>query len=159
MTELTPEVLAGINLLAAQEEIANDEEYEAAMAYAAATEARIFELTVTLQKRLDEHNAQVDAARERYDEIANRLKSALYRQHAICEQYLMDKGTEPPEPAKKYTWSAEVFNLSDLVSAAAINPEYMEFLLPNQTKLNARARKEKSTMRVPGVVAIRREKS
>lgn len=68
-------------------------------------------------------------------------------------------GTGTGDKEVKYTWAAEVFDLKDLVGAAAINPEYLEFLLPNQTKLNALARKNKSTMRVPGVVAVRKEKS
>lgn len=158
MTNLTPETLQGI-VGSAREEITTDEEYQAAMAYISAISERLVALESSFQAKMEAHEEEVLAIKHRHHEITSRLKATLFSQRAICEQYLMDKGLEEPTLELKHTWAAEVFDLKDLVGAAAINPEYLEFLLPNQTKLNALARKNKSTMRVPGVIAVRKEKS
>lgn len=50
-------------------------------------------------------------------------------------------------------WSAEVTDLSKLVKAVAAGKVSYEYLLPNQVALNARAKADKSTMNIPGVVA------
>lgn len=65
-------------------------------------------------------------------------------------------GKSDEEP--KGSWAAEVFSLHDLIQAAAINPEYEQYLQPNQVALNKAARKLKRVMYVPGVVATRKEK-
>src|ERR1035438_967293 len=50
-------------------------------------------------------------------------------------------------------WSAEVQDMKALVKAVAVGKVSYEYLLPNQTALNARAKADKSTMNIPGVVA------
>jgi hypothetical protein len=64
----------------------------------------------------------------------------------------------PNGPTSLGSWQAEVTSLHDLISAAATDPQWEEFLLPNQTKLNARARKDKRAMFIPGCVPVRKEK-
>jgi len=58
----------------------------------------------------------------------------------------------------KGSWTAEIISLRDLIQAAALNPEYEQYLQPNQVALNKAARKMKRTMYTPGVVATRKEK-
>ena len=65
-------------------------------------------------------------------------------------------GTGGRKPSGR--WHAEVFNLSDLIKAAASNPEYEQYLQPVMPLLNKRAVKEKRTMYVPGVVAVQKVK-
>ena len=50
-------------------------------------------------------------------------------------------------------WSAEVQNFAKLVKAVAAGKVSYKYLLPNQTALNARAKADKSTMNIPGVIA------
>src|ERR1017187_5584389 len=55
--------------------------------------------------------------------------------------------------APRANWSAEVTDMKALVKAVAAGKVSYEYLLPNQTALNARAKADKSTMNIPGVVA------
>lgn len=66
-------------------------------------------------------------------------------------------GKSNEEP--KGSWTAKVFSLRDLIQAAALNPEYEQYLQPNQVALNKAARKMKRVMYVPGIIATRKEKS
>ena len=50
-------------------------------------------------------------------------------------------------------WSAELVDMKALVKAVAAGKVSYEYLLPNQVALNARAKADKSTMNIPGVVA------
>jgi hypothetical protein len=50
-------------------------------------------------------------------------------------------------------WSAEVTDITKLVKAVAAGKVSYEYILPNQVALNARAKADKSTMQIPGVVA------
>lgn len=48
-------------------------------------------------------------------------------------------------------WSAEVHDLAALVKAAAADPQYLGYLVANQTALNGVARALKDNLRIPGV--------
>jgi hypothetical protein len=50
-------------------------------------------------------------------------------------------------------WSAEVTDIAKLVKAVAAGKVSYEYILPNQVALNARAKADKSTMNIPGVIA------
>ncbi len=53
-------------------------------------------------------------------------------------------------------WSAEVFNLLELVRFVGANPQFIQLLQVNQTALNTMARAMKQTMNFPGV-KVRRD--
>jgi hypothetical protein len=52
------------------------------------------------------------------------------------------------------TWRAEVVNMRELCRAIADGKLSTEYVLPNTTALNARARAEKQTLSIPGVRAV-----
>lgn len=55
--------------------------------------------------------------------------------------------------SRRDNWKAKVTDMKALVKAAAAGKVPIEYLLPNETALNARAKADKTTMAIPGVVA------
>ena len=140
------------------EPILTPEEYESVCQFIAKYEARLAEKRAELdgweQTLEQERNDKLGRARE----IVNNLQSELSALRARAQDYEMHEMAATEEPKPSGRWHAEVFNLSDLIKAAAANPEYEQYLQPVMPLLNKRARKEKRTMYVPGVIATQRVK-
>ena len=134
------------------------EQYKATVTLIAQYEARLAEMQAILDGKIAEINEERWARLERSHEIVANLQSNLSALRAQAQDYEMNEmaATEDTKPSGR--WHAEVFNLSDLIKAAAANPEYEQYLQPVMPLLNKRARKEKRTMYVPGVVAVQKEK-
>ena len=162
------------------EPILTDAEYEINEKAIAALEARLDEMDAGMTEQVAPHVAAIEAIKEKYERVINNLKASLYRHKAASHDYWLNSEITPMEEnfngqemeimsdgegnwkilseRKGGSWQAEVTSLHDLISAAATDPQWEEFLLPNQTKLNARARKDKRAMFVPGCVPVRKEK-
>lgn len=140
--------------------ISNEAEYAVNQEAIASYEARIFELTLALHEKLDAFAEQRKEVEARHMRVIDGLTATLHRLRANAHDYwLSGEGAAAEEDStEKGNWSAEVFSLTDLISAAARDDQWVEYLLPNTTKLNARARKDKRAMYVPGVVPVKKEK-
>lgn len=140
------------------EPILTPEEYESVCQFIAQYEARLAEQRAGLDKHIKEMDKERMARLERRYEIVNNLQSELSALRARAQDYEMHEmaATEDAKPSGR--WHAEVFSLSDLIKAAAANPEYEQYLQSVMPLLNKRAVKEKRTMYVPGVVAVRKVK-
>lgn len=55
--------------------------------------------------------------------------------------------------SKRDNWKAKVTDLKALVKAVAAGKVPIEYILPNEQALNARAKADKQTLNIPGVVA------
>lgn len=142
------------------EPITTPEQYEAAREMALKYEERGIEMQASIDRKIAELEIERAEKLARPTEILNNLRSQLWALEAQCHDYELNeaKVSEQMEEPKG-SWTAEVISLSDLIAAAALNFEYMQYLQPNQVALNKVARKLKRTMYVPGVVATRKEKS
>lgn len=134
--------------------------YESAREFARQYEKRIADQQRELNAIEEETIAAQAQITARRREIINNLKTQLWALKAQCHDYELNelKVSEQVEEPKG-SWTAEVFSLRDLIQAAALNPEYEQYLQPNQVALNKAARKMKRVMYVPGVIATRKEKS
>lgn len=140
------------------EPILTPEEYESVCQFITKYEARLAEKRSELdgweQTLEQERNDKLGRARE----IVNNLQSELSALRARAQDYEMHEAALAEDIKPSGRWHAEVFNLSDLIKAAAANPEYEQYLQPVMPLLNKRAVKEKRTMYVPGVVAAQKVK-
>jgi len=142
------------------EPIATPEAYESAREMARQYEERIADQQRELNAIEEETIAAQAQITARRREILNNLKAGLWALEAQCHDYELNELHQWPDHNKepKGSWTAEVFSLRDLIQAAALNPEYAQYLQVNQVALNKAARKMKRVMYVPGVVATRKEK-
>ena len=162
------------------EPILTDAEYEIKEKMVANYEARLMEISLEMHQKLDDIDSQKKEIEKKYEPILTNLKAGLYRHKAASHDYWLNSEITPMEEnfdgqeleimsdgegnwkilsgRKGGSWQAEVTSLHDLISAAATDPQWEEFLLPNTTKLNARARKDKRAMFIPGCVPVRKEK-
>jgi len=63
----------------------------------------------------------------------------------------------PKVVAVRTIWQAEVYDLMALLKAIVDGQQPIEYVQPNMTALNARARADKTLMKVPGVRAIAKQ--
>ena len=139
------------------EPILTDGEYETVQGIIANIEARLLEMEQALASKLAPHLAAIEEEKEKHYRVINNLKTSLFKHKAASHDYWLNSAVTE-EQSTTGSWQAEVTSLHDLISAAATDPQWEEFLLPNTTKLNARARKDKRAMFVPGCVPARKEK-
>lgn len=139
------------------EPILTDAEYETVQGIIATIEARLLEMEQALADKVAPHLDAIETEKEKHYRVINNLKASLFQHKAASHDYWLNSNLTEEESTTG-SWQAEVTSLSDLISAAATDPQWEEFLLPNQTKLNARARKDKRAMFVPGCVPVRKEK-
>lgn len=139
------------------EPILTDAEYEINEKAIATIEARLDEMDAGMTEMIAPHLEVIESVKEKYERVINNLKASLYRHKAASHDYWLNSAVTEEESTTG-SWQAEVTSISDLISAAATDPQWEEFLLPNTTKLNARARKDKRAMFVPGCVPVRKEK-
>lgn len=140
------------------EPILTPEEYESVCQFITQYEERLRqqeEMLAAKEAILEQEKA---AGLARTKEIVEKLQSELSALRARAQDYEMHEVAATEEPKPSGRWHAEVFNLSDLIKAAAANPEYEQYLQPVMPLLNKRAVKEKRTMYVPGVVAAQKVK-
>lgn len=130
------------------------------------------------EARIAREAAEAEAKRQREIEEAERLKLAEEAEKAGATQEqvseILDKPLFEPEPIPefvpvpvvmptvaptfqkasgftvRYSYSAEVVNLRELIKAAIGNPYFEQFLQPNQTAINAQARNSKDAFNMPG---------
>lgn len=140
------------------EPILTDAEYAINEKAITTIEARLDEMEAGMTEMIAPHVVAIEAVKEKYYRVINNLKSSLYRHKAASHDYWLNSESAVAFSGELGGWQAEVTSISDLISAAATDPQWEEFLLPNQTKLNARARKDKRAMFVPGCVPVRKEK-
>lgn len=153
ITQRQPPTMADLEFIATQEQ------YEAAREMAAKYEARAAEMLASINRKIAEIDLENAERLARPYEILNNLQSQLWALEAQCHDYELNEmhvAARDEEP--KGSWTAEVINLQHLIQAAASNPEYVQYLQPNQVALNKLARKMKRTMYVPGVIATQKEK-
>lgn len=113
-----------------------------------------------------QRKAQAEAERQAEEE---RLRAAIVAEEAGASEAEVQSIVETPVAAvaapvaptyaktsgvsRRDNWKAKVTNMKDLVKAVAIGKVPIEYLLPNEQALNARAKADKQTLNIPGVVA------
>lgn len=139
------------------EPIITDAEYETVQGIIGNIESRLAEMELALADKVAPHLEAIEVEKEKHYRVINNLKASLYKHKAAGHDYWLNSSLTEEESVVG-SWQAEVTSLHDLISAAATDPQWEDFLLPNTTKLNARARKDKRAMFVPGCVPVRKEK-
>ena len=139
------------------EPILTDAEYAINEKMVATISDRLAEMELALADKIAPHLEAIEVEKEKHYRIINNLKASLFKHKAAGHDYWLNSNLTEEESVAG-SWQAEVTSLHDLISAAATDPQWEEFLLPNTTKLNARARKDKRAMFVPGCVPVRKEK-
>jgi hypothetical protein len=139
------------------EPILTDAEYAINEKMVVTISNRLAEMELALADKVAPHLEAIEAEKEKRYRIINNLKASLYKHKAASHDYWLNSNLTEEESVTG-SWQAEVTSLRDLISAAATDPQWEECLLPNTTKLNARARKDKRAMFVPGAVPVRKEK-
>lgn len=120
------------------------------------------------QKILEERQRQAQAEAERQAE-EERLHAAIVAEESGATDQEVASIVDAPvavvaapvQPtyakaagvSKRDNWKAKVTNMKDLVKAVAAGKVPLEYLLPNEQALNARAKADKQTLNIPGVIA------
>lgn len=120
------------------------------------------------QKILEERQRQAQAEAERQAE-EERLHAAIVAEESGATEQEVASIVDTPvavvaapvQPtyakasgvSKRDNWKAKVTNMKDLVKAVAAGKVPLEYLLPNEQALNARAKADKQTLNIPGVIA------
>ena len=127
-------------------------------------------------RKWDDEQTRIEQERQRQAQIEaekvadeERLQAAIYAKDAGASQAEVEAIVSAPMAvvaapvvpsyqraagvSKRENWKAQVNDLWALVKAAAKDKGLLPYLLPNETALNARARAEKSTLNIPGVLA------
>jgi hypothetical protein len=149
-----------------QDKFRQGDEYAAAAERAVKTEIRKWDEGQQKLEGERQRQAQMEAEKAAEEE---RLRAAIYAESGGASPAEIEAIAHAPmavvaprvEPSYQRTagistranWKAQVKDLWQLVKAAAKDKGLLAYLLPNEAALNARARAEKSTLNIPGVVA------
>jgi len=109
---------------------------------------------------------QLDTISKELDLVTGPMKEALLsvrtslknKPLTISPPPVMDMYVRPPGHSVRVNYSAAVVDLMLLVQAVARGKAELDCLQPNRTHLNARARREKSLLSIPGVQPVKSDK-
>lgn len=131
--------------------------------------AAISDWDIKQEKRQQELQRQAQEAAEALEEEERLAAAVIAEESGASEEQVRDIVAAPRQAVaapvaptyqrasgigkRRENWSAEVKDLKALVKAAAAGKVPIDYLLPNQTALNARAKADRNTMNIPGVIA------
>lgn len=99
------------------------------------------------------------ATQAKVDIAAEEARVRAEQAQAEAQRRLDAAVAAAPKPAASgaaaaTTWSAQVVDMGALIEFIAVNPQYRNLVLPNETALNALARAQKEGFNMPGVRAV-----
>jgi hypothetical protein len=99
---------------------------------------------------------QIDTAPESAKGVLSGVRETLRSQPLAVEYASVKQPYRRPQghSVRAATYRADVVNLASLVKAIVSGHADLDCVVPNQTYLNGRARREKDMLRIPGVTSV-----